>query len=317
MSRELAERCKGRWPDILRRLGVLSSAALAGKDVPCPMCGGHDLFRFSDKGFGRWFCRGCGQGGDGVRLIQAIKRIDFALAATMVESVVGKVSYASAASGASGASHTSTSGSASDAPKDPMKSWRNAGPFVRSSPVDIYLKGRGLELTDDEAGVLTFLASAVALGSKTRWPAMLARVALATGEDITTHQTFIEPDGSGKAEIEKPRLFAAGARSRRRGVVRPGSRARIHRRRRHREHTLGHAHVRRHSGMRGLVGGWRPQPVYRPKRAWCAFSPTTTSSARASPRRVTPRGAGAKGARSGRRCRRRSGRTQMMSGSLG
>ena len=100
MSHELAERCKGRWPDILRRLGVLSSAALAGKDVPCPMCGGHDRFRFSDKGFGRWFCRGCGQGGDGVRLIQAIKRIDFALAATMVESIVGKVSYASATSGA-------------------------------------------------------------------------------------------------------------------------------------------------------------------------------------------------------------------------
>ena len=120
MSRELAERCKGRWPDILRRLGVLSSAALAGKDVPCPMCGGHDRFRFSDKGFGRWFCRGCGQGGDGVRLIQAIKRIDFALAAAMVESVVGRVSYASAASGASGASHTSTSGSEAlaDAPKD-------------------------------------------------------------------------------------------------------------------------------------------------------------------------------------------------------
>ena len=148
MSRELAERCKGRWPDILRRLGVLSSAALAGKDVPCPMCGGHDRFRFSDKGFGRWFCRGCGQGGDGVRLIQAIKRIDFALAATMVESIVGKVSYASATSGASGARKT---GGRSDAPKDPMKSWRNAGPFIRNSPVDIYLKGRGLDLTDDEA----------------------------------------------------------------------------------------------------------------------------------------------------------------------
>ena len=49
--------------------------------------------------------------------------------------------------------------------------------------------------------------------TKTRWPAMLARVALATGEDITTHQTFVEPDGSGKAEIEKPRLFAAGGKT--------------------------------------------------------------------------------------------------------
>ena len=38
-------------------------------------------------------------------------------------------------------------------------------------------------------------------------------MALATGEDITTHQTFIEPDGSGKADIEKPRLFAAGGKT--------------------------------------------------------------------------------------------------------
>ena len=203
MSRELAERCKGRWPDILRRLGILSSAALAGKDSPCPICGGVDRFRFSDKGFGRWFCRGCGQGGDGVRLIQAIKRIDFALAATMVESVVGKVSYASSSSGAKDP----------DAPKDPMKSWRNAGPFIRNSPVDIYLKRRGLELTDDEAGALRFSPALWHWCSKTRWPAMLARVALATGEDITTHQTFVEPDGSGKADIEKPRLFPAGGKT--------------------------------------------------------------------------------------------------------
>ena len=41
----------------------------------------------------------------------------------------------------------------------------------------------------------------------------MARVALATGEDITSHMTFLEPDGSNKAEIEKPRLFAAGGKT--------------------------------------------------------------------------------------------------------
>ena len=122
MTRDLAERCKDRWPDILRQLGMLSSAALAGKDVPCPMCGGIDRFRFSDKGFGRWFCRGCGYGGDGVRLIQAIKRVDFAEAATIVEGVVGKVSQPT--------SHPADAGSGE--PRDPLKSWRNAGPFLHS-----------------------------------------------------------------------------------------------------------------------------------------------------------------------------------------
>jgi hypothetical protein len=39
--------------------------------------------------------------------------------------------------------------------RDPMKTWREAGPFVRNSPVDIWLKQRrGLDLTDDEAASL-------------------------------------------------------------------------------------------------------------------------------------------------------------------
>ena len=198
MNHQFAEHCKGRWPDILRRLGMLSSAALAGRDVPCPMCGGHDRFRFSDKGYGRWFCRGCAQGGDGVRLVMMIKHVDFALAAAIIESVVGKGAY------------TSTSGAKDpDGAKDPMKPWRNAGPWIRNSPVDIYLKHRGLDLTDDEAGALRFSASLFHWVTKTRWPAMVARVTLHDGTEVTSHQTFIEPDGSGKAEIEKPRLFAA------------------------------------------------------------------------------------------------------------
>ena len=96
MSAALAELCKGHWPDILRRLGLLSSAALAGRDQPCPTCGGHDRFRFTDKGFGRWFCRGCGMGGDGLRLVQTIKRVDFQTAAALVETVVGKVAESGA-----------------------------------------------------------------------------------------------------------------------------------------------------------------------------------------------------------------------------
>ena len=92
----LAELCRGRWPDILRSLGLLSSTALAGRDQPCPTCGGHDRFRFTDKGYGRWFCRGCGMGGDGLRLVQVVKRVDFQTAASLVETVVGKVAESGA-----------------------------------------------------------------------------------------------------------------------------------------------------------------------------------------------------------------------------
>ena len=99
-------------------------------------------------------------------------------------------------------------------PRDPMKTWRSAQPFARNSPIDLYLKHRGIEITDSEALSLRFSPSLWHWPTKTRWPAMLARVALATGADLTTHQTFVEPDGSGKAPLgDKARLFAAGGKT--------------------------------------------------------------------------------------------------------
>ena len=47
---------------------------------------------------------------------------------------------------------------------------------------------------------------------------MVARVTLANGVDLTSHQTFLRPDGSGKAPIDKPRLFAAGGKTANGGV---------------------------------------------------------------------------------------------------
>jgi putative DNA primase/helicase len=204
MTRDLAERCKNRWPDIFRQLGILSSAALAGKDVPCPICGGTDRFRFSDKGFGRWFCRGCGHGGDGVRLIQAIKRVDFAEAATIVEGVVGKVSPAADAGNCK--------------LRDPMRSWHNAAPFTRGSAADLYLRGRKLTLTEVEARSLRHHCELWHWPSERKLPALLARVALATDEDLTTHQTFLTPDGRKAPLGDKARLFVAGGRTASGGV---------------------------------------------------------------------------------------------------
>jgi putative DNA primase/helicase len=97
--------------------------------------------------------------------------------------------------------------------KDPMRSWRNASLFFRGSVTDLYLKRRAIELTDDEARSIRVASSLWHWVSKTRWPCMLARVTLADGTEITTHQTFLEFDGGGKAPIEKPRLFVSGGRT--------------------------------------------------------------------------------------------------------
>jgi hypothetical protein len=95
-----------------------------------------------------------------------------------------------------------------------MKTWRNAALWVRGSAADSYLKSRELDITDDEARSLRFAPSLWHWPTQPRWPAMLARVSLATGVDLTTHQTFLQLDGSGKAPLgEKARLFAAGGRT--------------------------------------------------------------------------------------------------------
>jgi putative DNA primase/helicase len=107
----------------------------------------------------------------------------------------------------------SSSAAESGQVRDPMKSWTSAAPFVRNSPADIYLRTRGIELSGDEGSSLRFAPALWHWPTQSRWPAMLARVSLATGAEIATHQTFVEPDGSGKAPLGKQaRLFAAGGR---------------------------------------------------------------------------------------------------------
>ena len=199
MSAALAELCKGRWPDILRSLGLLSSAALAGRDQPCPTCGGHDRFRFTDKGYGRWFCRGCGMGGDGLRLVQAIKRVDFQTAASLVETVVGKVAE-------SGADRKTDKAK----PSDPMKPWREAGPFLADSPVDRYFRFRALIITEIEAQSLRYAASLFHWPSNRDGRPSVAQITLADGTPLGSHMTFVRYDGAGKAPVDRPRLFSGG-----------------------------------------------------------------------------------------------------------
>ena len=70
-------------------------------------------------------------------------------------------------------------------PYDPMKTWRNAGPWVHGSAADTYFETRGIKLSDDEASSLRFAPGLWHWPTQTKWPAMLARVALADGTDST------------------------------------------------------------------------------------------------------------------------------------
>ncbi|HZZ21491.1 MAG TPA: toprim domain-containing protein [Roseiarcus sp.] len=99
--------------------------------------------------------------------------------------------------------------------RDPMRSGRGAMPFLRGCVADLYLKGRAIDLTGDEAASLRFASSLWHWPTQTRWPAMLARVTSAAGEELGVHQTFLLRDGSAKAPLgDKARLFTAGSRLR-------------------------------------------------------------------------------------------------------
>jgi hypothetical protein len=82
---------KGRWPDVLGRLGV-QSGLLENKHGPCPGCGGRDRFRWDDKdGEGTWLCSQGGGGtisGDGLALLMHVTGKEWKECLNMVGEVV-------------------------------------------------------------------------------------------------------------------------------------------------------------------------------------------------------------------------------------
>jgi putative DNA primase/helicase len=82
------ERARGRWREILLRLGV-ESRFLVNKHGPCPICGGKDRYRFDDRdGTGSYFCSQCGAG-TGIILLRKLNTWDHATACKKVDGIIG------------------------------------------------------------------------------------------------------------------------------------------------------------------------------------------------------------------------------------
>jgi putative DNA primase/helicase len=83
------ERARGRWREILPQVGI-GPQFLTGKHGPCPLCGGRDRFRFSDKDGDGWFyCNQCSRG-PGIILVRKLKGLDHAGACRLVDDIIGK-----------------------------------------------------------------------------------------------------------------------------------------------------------------------------------------------------------------------------------
>ena len=169
---KLAERCHGRWRNILTALGV-ESKFLSGKHGPCPWCGGVDRYRFTDwERRGYWYCNQCGVG-DGIEFVKRMVGGDFKTAAKLIETVV------------------ETATVYKPKPYDEARRrgelnaiWGGGVPITATCPAGRYLAARGLPPP----------LTCTALRWSEDLKAMIAKVTGADGVPVTVQQTFINGD---------------------------------------------------------------------------------------------------------------------------
>lgn len=186
----LSERTRGKWRGILSAVGV-ASGFLTGKHGPCPLCGGKDRWRFTDRnGAGAWICNQCGTG-DGVELVKRLKQIEFKDAARLVESLMGEVQK-----------EEPRKRLTDEEAKAKMRAlWKRGAPVTADSFAGRYLGSRGILGHEFSPEVLRIADHPLM---------MLAKVVSPDGAAVNVHRTFLAADGK-KAQVEKVRMMMEGA----------------------------------------------------------------------------------------------------------
>lgn len=201
-----AHAAKGKWRGILLELG-LPEACLRDRHGPCPLCGGSDRFRWDNKaGGGTYICNQCGAG-DGMRLAMEFTGRTFQEVATRIDQIVGNMKPDAQAP-------------KQDLTDDQRRAqlrevWAASVPVAEGDTVHRYLCSRGVGDKLYPAALRFARAARDGLGGVR--PCMVAMVGV-YGEKTekggprysSMHRTFLRSDGSGKADIEKPRQFMPG-----------------------------------------------------------------------------------------------------------
>jgi len=179
MTGETIARARGRWLEILPRLGV-GSEFLCNKHGPCPICGGKDRYRFDNRdGEGTYYCNQCGAG-SGVILLRKLHGWDFKQACDAIDGIIGRAP--------------------ADVPRlsptDDAERRRRAIADVMASAseraiVDRYLFGRGLAVT---SAVLKGHPRLWHSGAKRAFPAVIAPILGPSGDLESVQRVFIGDD---------------------------------------------------------------------------------------------------------------------------
>lgn len=187
---------QGRWPSILLSLG-LPSKSLSGRHCPCPLCGGHDRFRFDDQNRGTWICSQCGSG-DGFNLLVKFTGLPFRDVASKIRGIIGECKVTP---------YTKPEVDPVAQQQAISRVWHGARKPEADGPVGVYLKNR-LGRTWPLYGV-----------RETHHPAMVWPIQDEKGDLANLHITRLTPAGE-KAPVDKVRLYMPGS-------LPPGSAVRI------------------------------------------------------------------------------------------
>lgn len=200
------ERARGRWREILPRLGV-EPRFLVNRHGPCPVCGGKDRFRFDDKdGEGTWFCNQC-RAGTGIILLRKLNGWSHKEACDAVDGIIGTDWRPPTAV----AKRVSKSVSKQDG-GDRRKAAALAS-LLASVPddgvVSSYLQSRGLAVSSPALIGVRSLAYRAGRDHVGDFPAVVAPILSPPGTVISAHRIYVT-DAVPKAERKKFMALASG-----------------------------------------------------------------------------------------------------------
>ncbi|MCB5196858.1 toprim domain-containing protein [Deefgea salmonis] len=218
---KIKELARDNWLAILLAAGI-STEFLTKKHSACPVCGGKDRFRFTDKeGRGCFICNQCTpDGSDGFGLLAAYRQTDFIGSVRFVADYLGGAAVLAVAPDAAAIAErqarelTEQRRAWEKAKAENFALWSASHLISNGCTVALYLRHRGLSL-NEYPKTLRFNAAVpywdkpcgklIKLGD---FPAMVAAVQSPEGLTIALHKTHLKANGH-KADVPNVKKWSA------------------------------------------------------------------------------------------------------------
>lgn len=200
---DTVERARGRWRDILPRLGI-ETRFLTNRHGPCPLCGGKDRYRFDDKdGTGSYYCGQCGAG-VGMILLRKLHGWDHRTACDEVDKIIGNAGPLPAPPPAADDHHDRLA-----------KIERTLDEATEPGVVERYLRGRGLSvippILQGHRALPYFDGDGVFIG---RYPAVIVPIAAPDGRLVSVQRVFTDRSLAERKKMMPPAGTVKGGAAR-------------------------------------------------------------------------------------------------------